>query len=104
MQIQGFKQLPVIRGNDVDIYFEYSDELIFVHLPEVRSLTRRSLDELYFLISEWGPFLKSVGYPAVFGIVPYNKKSTLKLADRLGFVKHAIKDSHVIVRLDLGEI
>jgi len=103
VQIQGFNRLPTIGGKDVDITFDYSDELIFVHLPEVRRMSREAISELAFLIEEWSPFLKMSGYPAVFGLIPDEKKTVLKLVDRLGFVVHGYKDNHTIVRLDLGE-
>lgn len=103
MQIHGFNQLPVIGGKNVDISFEYSGELIFVHLPEVRRMTKSTIEEIMFLIEEWSPFLRLAGYPAVFGLVPQENKRVLKLADRLGFVIHGHKDNHIIVRLDLGE-
>ena len=88
----------------MDIAFEYSDELIFIHLPEVRGLSKSAIEEIFFLIEEWGPFLNSVGYPAIFGLVPDEEKTVLKLAYRIGFVKHGRKDNHTIVRLDLGEL
>lgn len=104
MQILDFNDLPTIGGKNVDISFEYSSELIFVHLVEVRGLTRETLKELIFLRDEWTKFLRTVGYPSVFGIVPENNTIALKLADRFGFVEHSLKDGHVIVRLDLGEV
>lgn len=103
MQIHDFNQLPVIGGKDVDFSFEYSGELIFVHLPEVRRMTKSTLQEIMLLIEEWGPFLRMAGYPAVFGLIPKENKRILKLADRLGFVIHGYKNDHIVIRLDLGE-
>lgn len=105
MQTQDFKNTPVIGGKDIDFFLEYSNELVFVHAPELRALNKTSIDEMRFLIEEWGDFLKTQGYPAVFGIIPQTHKTILRLVlKHLGFKVHAKVAGRTIVRLDLGDL
>lgn len=67
-------RLKGIRGSNFEVDLEYNDQLIFIHLPHLDSFTKGTLTEWRYLVEDWLPFFKTMGYEAIFAALPINSR------------------------------
>ncbi len=78
------KSLSGIKGSNFEIRLEYNENHMIVHLPRVDVMSKGTLIEMKYLLSDWLEFFNLVGYPAIYAAVEPNSKAE-KLAKILKF-------------------
>ena len=84
-----------IKGTNFDIYLQYNEEYMVVHLPKVEKMDKRAFVEMRSLLENWIVFFNAVGYKVLFAVVEPDS-TTERLALLLGFTFVAPhEDQHV---------
>ena len=84
-----------IKGTNFDIYLQYNEEYMVVHLPKVEKMDKRAFVEMRTLLNDWIKFFNTVGYKVLFAVVEPNS-TTERLAVLLGFTFAApYEEQHV---------
>ncbi len=73
-----------IKGTNFDIYLQYNEEYMVVHLPKVEKMDKRAFVEMRSLLENWIVFFNAVGYPSLFAVIE-SGTPTERLALMLGF-------------------
>jgi hypothetical protein len=76
-----------LGGTNFKVAIEYNKDLLFIHFDEVKKFDRQTLSEMEVLLKDWWSFVDTVGYKAIFALLPNENKKAQKLLYRLGF-KH----------------
>lgn len=79
------KRLKGIKGKDFDVELEYNENIVAIHLPDIRTFTRETLFEMKELLIEWDEFFKTVGYEDTHVAFPISDTKMPKLVKMLGF-------------------
>lgn len=88
-------RLKGIRGSNFEIDLEYNDELIFIHLPHLDKLTKSTITEWKYLLEDWVPFFKTMGYQTLFAAVDQGSRIE-RVLPLIGFEFLAKADSYAI--------
>jgi len=74
-----------IKGDGFEISIEYNEDLVFVHLDECTKMTAGVFKELKRFMASASTLFQTVGYLAVFTVVPNDRPDILRLDKMLGF-------------------
>lgn len=88
-------RLKGIKGSNFEVDLEYNDELIFIHLPHIDKLTKSTITEWRYLLEDWVPFFKVMGYETLFAAVPQGNKIE-RVLPLIGFEFLAVADEYVV--------
>lgn len=91
-------RLKGIRGSNFEVDLEYNDQLIFIHLPQLEKFTRGTLIEWKYLLEDWYPFFKTMGYQTLFAAVDPESRIS-KVLVLLNFELLAIENGLAIYAL-----
>lgn len=86
-----------ITGDGFEIYLEYNELVMFVHLEKVEKMNTKTFREIQKFLRQAYEMFSMLGYKALFTSVPFDNEKAIRMDKMLGFKPFVNAEDYVVM-------